>query len=564
MQSKLTAELLAEPLKNYPLPSGSRFVYGTSGFRTIGATLPAPSFRVGFVTALRSMAHKGKAVGLMVTASHNAHHDNGLKIVDANAGMLDMKWEPLATEAANAQTLEALLTVLADILTECAACDDDGSAGRDTRRPRVHVGCDTRATSPAIVAAVQEALRLVDTDILYHGVVTTPQLHAMVYMDNHKDYWPGATPVVDDYYAMLDHAAGKLFALCPPPPSTTRKRIVVDCANGVGTVSMQQLLQRSRALDSLFEVILVNTAVENPATLNAKCGADHVQKAQTAPEEVLKIVRENPSWDLQNTSFYSLDGDADRIVALVLKRIAGAPSDQLGSALLDGDRICILLAVLFRELCLKQGLSLDGADIGVVQTAYANGASTHYVAEKLKLATYCTATGVKYLHPVAEERDVGLYFEANGHGTVLLNHRFLHRHSREHPWLVELSRLLSQCCGDAVCDLFACELALAYLGWSATDWLNLYDDLPSLQTKVTVRDPSAITNTQDQRRALTPLGLQEAVDALVKDARDPSARSFVRPSGTEPIVRTYTEATTKDAVLALSAKVEAAVLQFCP
>ena len=30
----------------------------------------------------------------------------------------------------------------------------------------------------------------------------------------------------------------------------------------------------------------------------------------------------------------------------------------------------------------------------------------------------CVPTGVKYLHHKAKEFDVGIYFEANGHGTV--------------------------------------------------------------------------------------------------------------------------------------------------
>ena len=32
----------------------------------------------------------------------------------------------------------------------------------------------------------------------------------------------------------------------------------------------------------------------------------------------------------------------------------------------------------------------------------------------------CVATGVKHLHHAAQEFDIGVYFEANGHGTVLL------------------------------------------------------------------------------------------------------------------------------------------------
>lgn len=39
---------------------------------------------------------------------------------------------------------------------------------------------------------------------------------------------------------------------------------------------------------------------------------------------------------------------------------------------------------------------------------------------------------------------------------------------------------------------------------------------------------------------MSPAGLQEAIDSLVK--RHPKARSFVRPSGTEDVVRVYAEA----------------------
>jgi phosphoacetylglucosamine mutase len=38
-----------------------------------------------------------------------------------------------------------------------------------------------------------------------------------------------------------------------------------------------------------------------------------------------------------------------------------------------------------------------------------------------------TPTGVKYLHEKALEYDIGLYFEANGHGTILFSREFLSR-----------------------------------------------------------------------------------------------------------------------------------------
>ena len=33
----------------------------------------------------------------------------------------------------------------------------------------------------------------------------------------------------------------------------------------------------------------------------------------------------------------------------------------------------------------------------------------------------CTPTGVKHLHHKALEFDIGVYFEANGHGTVIFS-----------------------------------------------------------------------------------------------------------------------------------------------
>ncbi len=35
------------------------------------------------------------------------------------------------------------------------------------------------------------------------------------------------------------------------------------------------------------------------------------------------------------------------------------------------------------------------------------------------------ATGVKHLHEKAEHYDIGIYYEANGHGTVIFEKNFL-------------------------------------------------------------------------------------------------------------------------------------------
>ena len=78
-----------------------------------------------------------------------------------------------------------------------------------------------------------------------------------------------------------------------------------------------------------------------------------------------------------NARCCSLDGDADRIVYYY-------NDSENNFHLLDGDRIATLSAVFLGEMVEKAHLH-DNIKIGLVQTAYANGASTEYVEKVLKL-----------------------------------------------------------------------------------------------------------------------------------------------------------------------------------
>lgn len=65
--------------------------------------------------------------------------------------------------------------------------------------------------------------------------------------------------------------------------------------------------------------------------------------------------------------------------------------------------------------------------IGFVQTYYANYSSSYYLKEAFGMDPVFAATGVKNLHEKAEHYDIGIYFEANGHGTVIFNDDYLQR-----------------------------------------------------------------------------------------------------------------------------------------
>jgi phosphoacetylglucosamine mutase len=158
---------------------------------------------------------------------------------------------------------------------------------------------------------------------------------------------------------------------------------------------------------------------------------------------------------------------------------------------------------------------------------------------------------VKHLHHAAERYDVGVYFEANGHGTVLFSQETQEKLAAHEPstpaqstalnHLRSLVQLINQTVGDAISDVLLVEAILAHKSYSGEEWNSLYVDLPNRLVKVVVADRHAFQTEDAERRLVSPKGLQAKVDDLVR--RFDGGRSFVRPSGTEDVVRVYAEAT---------------------
>ena len=98
--------------------------------------------------------------------------------------------------------------------------------------------------------------------------------------------------------------------------------------------------------------------------------------------------------------------------------------------------------------------------------------------------------------------------------------------------------------GDAISDLFLSLSCLQILDLSVSDWHNLYTDLPSKMIKVPVRDKNLIICSDDETQVLEPIELQKALNETMSTsvAAGKRGRCFVRPSGTEDVVRIYAEA----------------------
>ncbi|CAL5361528.1 unnamed protein product [Camellia sinensis] len=443
----------------------------------------------------------------MITASHNIVSDNGIKIADPTGGMLSQDWEPFADALASAPDSQHLAQLIDDFVKK------ENIPLEGAESAEILLGRDTRPSGKSLLeAAKQGIISIVGAIAVDMGVLTTPQLHWMVRARNKA---MNATEL--DYFNQLSSSFRCLIDLIPQgiAPNKMNGIVVVDGANGVGGEKLEAL---KRILNG-FDIEIRNSGKEG--VLNDGVGADFVQKEKVAPRGF------GPAD--AGIRCASLDGDADRLVYFSVLSNSNNKID-----LVDGDKILSLFALFIKEQLSTLNKNEGDKDnkcyqptLGVVQTAYANGASTDYLKQS-GLEVMFTPTGVKYLHEKAAEYDIGIYFEANGHGTILFSEGFLHwldgrnselaltskgsEQQKAAMRLLAVSKLINQAVGDALSGLLLVEAILQHMGWSIHKWNELYHDLPSKQLKVKVVDRSAIVTEKAETVVVRPLGIQEAIN----------------------------------------------------
>ena len=537
----------------------TRFAYGTAGFRTTASALRSTCFRAGAFAAARAMARGGRTTGLVVTASHNPAADNGVKLVEPSGGTLPMALESVAETLANAEDgdVETQVRALREAMaTEATATEASANANATAR---VFVARDTRESGRALADATLAGVRAMGVEAVDRGIATTPQLHYYVYCAN-----VGADDSERAYYDRLSAGYAALTERDEDEDEDDDRgaTVVIDCADGVGGVKLSSLGEAVAPYGLAFD--LRNRGDEPTSSLNDGVGSDFVQKGKTIPT---RGGFENlPA----GTRCVSIDGDADRLVYFQTTAAGGVD-------LVDGDQLAVLIACWMNARVKEAAPYLKDITVGVVQTAYANGASTEFLTRELGAAPACVPTGVKHLHHRAEEFDIGVYFESNGHGTALFSPSASKAIedatvealvARDMPAvkallaLTNAQRVINPSVGDAMSGILLVE-AILRRTVEAPRLGSFYKDLPSRQTKVVVADRTKIQTFDAERRVAEPEGLQDAIDAIVRASNDARCRAFVRPSGTEDCVRVYVEASEETRVEETTKAIVRAVEAHC-
>jgi phosphoacetylglucosamine mutase len=411
-----TERLLALILKDQPLSDAlPHYGYGTAGFRFQASIMDGLMVRVGLLGVLLLLETPTAAVdvnedmGIMITASHNDESFNGVKLARPDGSMLTPSQEAFLTSWVNENDENKWKTMLETKCKELQANEDATTQSKRT----LHLGRDTRTHSPHLsmlcsqgAKACVDALQInANVEVQDHGILTTPMLHHIVLHSN-PQYLPSyitPKPSRDGYIQTFAEAYVSLMRLGASAGTSAAAeaitRLHIDGACGVGhqavqelTLAIQDLLEEDQIKSSNTTLMLAHNGVGD-GPLNLDCGSEHVQKQMLPPI----WYDGTPTTSLEYCC--ALDGDADRIVffgqdaaaATAAPTVDGdgdgdveTPKGKLTN-LLDGDKIAILIAHVLKEKLSEVGN--DVPSMGIVQTAYANGASTKYVEVSQNAAT---------------------------------------------------------------------------------------------------------------------------------------------------------------------------------
>lgn len=259
MDEKIIAASKKHPI--VPLGEGRQYTYGTAGFRMKADLLGGVTFRVGLVAALRSRKMSSKAIGVMITASHNPAADNGVKVIDPMGEMLEQDWEAVATKLVNCPTDE-------DLAAQYRSLAEQLNINLDAPG-KVIYGRDTRPSGHGLVMALNDALEATNTQAVDYKLLTTPQLHYLVRCVN-SEGTPNAYGKASEagYYEKLSEALVRALG-----GRKISGQLQVDCANGVGGPKLQEFLKYVSKETTGLDVKVVNDDVIHPEALNLDVSA---------------------------------------------------------------------------------------------------------------------------------------------------------------------------------------------------------------------------------------------------------------------------------------------------
>ena len=243
------------------------------------------------------------------------------------------------------------------------------------------------------------------------------------------------------------------------------------------------------------EVKVINNS-KNGLKINMNCGSTHL-------EPLKKALKENPA-DMG----FSFDGDADRVIGI----------DSKGN-ILDGDHILFLWG---REL-MEQKILPNNL---LISTQMAN-LGFEKAWNKIGGALYRTNVGDKFIHNAIKEKNAVLGGEQSGHILSKINNFS----------------------GDGILTALQISKYCKKKNINLTDWLkSSFEPYPQKLTNINLDFNINKLNPE------TKILIDQTIEFFQKIYSD-NCRVYIRPSGTEPVMRVLVEAKNPKKVDSLSSEI---------
>jgi phosphoacetylglucosamine mutase len=293
---------------------GKIFNYGTSGFRYNEKELDKVTFRVSFVTCLLSQLNKGTPMGIMITASHNKHSDNGIKIAGVNGEGISYEWEQIYTKIVNSKNL---INDIKEVIISIGELHKNKYFFRDNVA-MINLAYDTRQSSEGLANIAMDCLGIYNAKFVNYGVLTTPALQFLTLINSLQfkkvnfilsqfsfvdanEYWRFISGVYMSFNIFYEQFYSKVIK---HKVSFYEPSLLIDCANGAAAYHWKNI---ENIFNNKIKTSFINTNFKNFKMLNEGCGAEHVHKEKVLPADY------NSNDFIKNVSF---DGDVDRIIYL--------------------------------------------------------------------------------------------------------------------------------------------------------------------------------------------------------------------------------------------------------
>ncbi|MBO8127425.1 MAG: phosphoglucosamine mutase [Firmicutes bacterium] len=392
----------------------------------------------------------------------------------------------------------------------------ESAKGQQTK-PRVVVGMDTRLSGPMLEAAVIAGITSVGADAVRLGIIPTPGV-AYLTRETHADAGimisASHNPVPDNGIKFFDCGGFKLpddleeeieaffYAELDRMPRPTGEGVgtAIPCVNPaeqytqfIVQSSDQYLMGQKIVLDCGFgaaykvaprafralgaEVIEFNSIADG-RRINVDCGS-------TNPEYLQEMVVKN------NAHLgFAFDGDADRVVAV----------DEKGN-LVDGDHIMAILAL---DL-LERGKLPEKA---IAATVYSN-LGLNEVLESAGGRVITTQAGDRYVLAAMLEHGLVLGGEQSGH-IIMLDYNTT---------------------GDGILTAVQLASTLKRREQTLSQAVKVMRTFPQILESVRVEDKEEVAASSELKELIS----------RAQEILGPQGRIFVRPSGTEPLIRVMGE-----------------------